>query len=94
MLAIDLIVAAAVLGLVMSGAGFIRSLRKKQLSKDLKHQQELDHKKGAQNLTRLQVKESMRCVICDKETNADIDVFADGRWWHRDCYRQDIESRS
>ena len=88
---IDVAVALAVLGFAIIGAGFIRSARKKQKDEDPRTQLSADREKGAKNLARLKRDDSMRCTVCDKETSADIDVFAGGSWWHRDCYQKTVQ---
>lgn len=86
MLAIDLAVAVAVLGLAAIGAGVIRSLR----AKDPHARAARERHQGEHNLEQLEVNATRRCVICDKETAPDVDVFTKGSWWHKDCYQKAV----
>lgn len=88
---IDVAVALAVLGFAIMGLGFIRSARKKQQAEDPRSQLKADREKGAKNLDRLKVQDSMRCVICEKPISAETDVFTRGSWWHRSCYQKAIQ---
>jgi len=91
LLGIDIAVGLAVLSFVAAGFAIIRSARKKQQASDPDAQAKSARKKGAENLHRMEIKEKMRCVSCDKPVDPKTDLFVNGRmWWHESCYRKNV----
>jgi len=90
MLAIDLAVAVAILGIATIGIGVIRSLRTKQTATDPRARARRARQQGEHNLEELEVNATRRCVICDKDTSPDVDVFTKGSWWHKGCYQKAV----
>ena len=90
MLVVDVAVGIAILGLLTLGAGYLVALRKKQKAKDPQAQGEAARVKGELNVKRLEVADAMRCTMCGKDTNPDVDLYTNKVWWHRACYRSVI----
>lgn len=90
MLVVDVAVGIAILGLLTLGAGFLAALRKKQKDKDPRTQGEAARAKGELNAQRMEVNDAMRCTMCGKDTNPDVDLYTNNVWWHRACYRSVI----
>ena len=87
MLVVDVAVGIAILGLLTLGAGYLAALRKKHRNNDPNAQVEDAREKGACNVQRMEAKDSMRCTMCNRDTNPDVDLYINNVWWHRACYR-------
>jgi hypothetical protein len=83
LLALDLAVITVVVGLLGLGAGYVLDKRKKRKERD-------PREKGKRNAARMDA-EDLRCSICLKTINPDVDIYTQGSWWHKDCYRDVIE---
>ncbi len=90
LLYVDVAVGIAILGLLTLGAGYLTALRRKQKAKDPQAQGEAAREKGALNAQRMEVKDAMRCTMCGRDTNPDVDLYTNKVWWHRACYRNVI----
>ena len=90
MLVVDVAVGVAILGLLTLGAGYLASLRKKQKAKDPKTQGEVAREKGELNVQRMEVQDALRCTMCGKDTDPEVDLYTNKVWWHRACYRSVI----
>ena len=90
MLVVDVAVGIAILGLLTLGAGYLSALRKKQKAKDPHAQGEVARAKGEMNVQRMEVNDALRCTMCGKDTNPDVDLYTNKVWWHRSCYRSVI----
>ena len=90
MLVVDVAVGIAILGLLTLGAGYLVSLRKQQKAKDPHAQGEAAREKGTLNVQHMEVKDAMRCTMCGKDTDPDVDLYTNKAWWHRACYRSVI----
>jgi hypothetical protein len=90
LLVVDVAVGIAILGLLTLGAGYLASLRKKQKDKDPQTHGEVAREKGELNVQRMEVKDAMRCTMCGRDTNPEVDLYTNNVWWHRGCYRSVI----
>jgi hypothetical protein len=90
LLVVDVAVGIAILGLLTLGAGYLAALRKKQKAKDPHAQGAVAREKGALNVQRMEVADAMRCTMCGKATNPEVDLYTNKVWWHRACYRSVI----
>lgn len=47
---------------------------------------------GERNLDEERRRLAERCVICDEPIDPAVDLWDQGQWWHRACWRRSIES--
>ena len=83
MLALDLAAMAVVVGLLSLGASFVLAQRKKRKETDPREK----GKRNAQQMAR----DDLRCAICMKTINPDVDIYTQDSWWHKGCYRDLVE---
>lgn len=43
---------------------------------------------GARNADRFEIEDEQRCERCDKAITPALDIFDEGRWWHKTCYAE------
>lgn len=73
---LDGVVVVVVIGLVLLGAAAIRQVKRKATP-------EISGTENANHVKRVGLR---RCEFCRKDTNPDIDLYVDKRWYHIDCY--------
>lgn len=81
-LAIDVAGTILIIGLILLGAGWIISLRRRTPHGEAR----LAETQGAENAVRHEIAEAMQCEKCDKPVNAAVDIFDGSKWWHKTCY--------
>ena len=76
MLLVDGLVVMGAVGVVLLGALGIRALRRRARPEIA----------GSENAQEVMEQGLRRCHFCRKHTDAHIDVFVNGVWYHRACF--------
>lgn len=86
MLVVDVLVALAVLGLVVTGVGVVRGIRQRSA----KGQLAAARRTGSENAERLLLEGELKCAECDGKVDPSVDVFHKSMWWHAKCWSKTI----
>lgn len=83
MLGFDIFAVGAVISFIFFGVEAVRTIRANKKAKD-------PREKGRRNMERMETDTAMRCSLCSKSVNPNVDLFTNGTWWHLGCYQNAI----
>ena len=90
-LVIDVIMVLLTLGMGIVGVGLAWEWWNKQAQKralsDPRSRRELMEHKGKDNLEEFKIEESRMCLECKKLTDPKTDLFINGCWYHKQCWK-------